>query len=135
MKLDIGNGKILGTKKVSQNGQISGFTDYAGEEVLVILPDGEPDVQLDTRDYLRELQAASNEHMKVAFSQYQELKQNFEGPDQATREFMENYTPRSFSNLYEKVQSFVADQVEETEKKVKEALDAEREAERQKKES
>lgn len=126
MKLDIGNGKILGTKTVSQNGQISGFTDYAGEEVLVILPDGEPDVQLDTRDYLRELQNASNEHMKVAFSQYKELKSKFEGPEQATREFMENYTPRSFSNLYEKVQSFVADQVEETEAKVEEALEAER---------
>ena len=27
MKLDIGNGKVLGTKRVSPNGQISGFTD------------------------------------------------------------------------------------------------------------
>lgn len=123
MKLDIGNGKILGTKTVSQNGQVSGFTEYAGEEVLVILPDGEPDVRLDTQDYLRELQAASNEHMKVAFDEYKELKRKFEGPEQATTEFMEEHTPRSFQNLYGQVRSFVADQVDATERKVEEALE------------
>ncbi len=123
MKLDIGNGKILGTKTVSQNGQVSGFTEYAGQEVLVILPDGEPDVKLDTRDYLRELQNAANEQMKLAFEEYKGLRKRFEGPEQATREFMEENAPRSFQDLYGKVQSFAREQLEEAERKVEGALD------------
>lgn len=122
MKLDIGNGKILGTKKVSQNGQISGFTEYAGQEVLVILPDGEPDVRLDTGDYLRELQNAANEQMKLAFEEYKGLRKRFEGPEQATREFMEENAPRSFQDLYGKVQRFAKGQLDEAERKVEGAL-------------
>ena len=58
MKIDIGaDGKILGTKRVSANGQISGFTEYAGAEVLVILPGGElPIVRRDARDVLDEME-------------------------------------------------------------------------------
>jgi hypothetical protein len=39
MKIDIGmEGKILGTKRVSPNGQVSGLSEYAGEEVLIVYP-------------------------------------------------------------------------------------------------
>lgn len=122
MKIDIGNGKILGTKKVSQNGQISGFTEYAGREVLVVLPEGEPTVRLDTKEYVREMQAAANEHMKLAFEQYRELKKKFATPEKATREFMDKYAPNSFKGLFEKVDEWAKDQVGKAEGKVERAL-------------
>ncbi|HWG92040.1 MAG TPA: hypothetical protein VNZ52_14420 [Candidatus Thermoplasmatota archaeon] len=123
MKIDIGNGKILGTKRVSQNGQISGFTEYAGREVLVVLPEGEPTVKLDAKEYVRELQVATNEQMKVAFEQYKELKKKFDTPDRATKEFMTKHAPKNFQGLYEKVDSWVKEQVGKAETKIEARLD------------
>ncbi len=122
MKIDIGNGKILGTKRVSPNGQISGFTEFAGQDVLVVLPGGEPDVKLDAKDVLREVQTAANEHMKVAFHQYKGLKRRFETPERATKEFMANHAPKSFAGLYDKVENWVSDQVDRVEQKVEDKL-------------
>ncbi|HVL47269.1 MAG TPA: hypothetical protein VM889_01790 [Candidatus Thermoplasmatota archaeon] len=122
MKIDIGNGKILGTKKVSANGQISGFTEYAGREVLVVLPDGEPQVRLDAREYAKELQTAAHEHMKLAFIQYKDLKKRFETPDRATKEFMSKHAPETFQGLYEKVDSFVKSNLGKAEARVEKAL-------------
>lgn len=122
MKIDIGNGKILGTKKVSQNGQISGFTEFAGREVLVVLPEGEPTVRLDAKEYVREIQAATNEHMKLAFEQYRELKKKFATPEKATREFMEKHAPQSFKGLYDQVNVWAKDQIGRAEGKVEGAL-------------
>ena len=50
MKIDIGNGKVLGTKRVSSNGQISGFTEFACQDVLVVLPGNASDVKLGAMD-------------------------------------------------------------------------------------
>ena len=122
MKIDIGNGKVLGTKRVSPNGQISGFTEYAGQEVLVILPGGETDVKLTPRDLVREIQVATNEHMKVAFHQYKDLKRRFETPERATKEFLGKHAPRSFQGLYENVEHWVKEQVDKAEEKVEIAL-------------
>ncbi len=122
MKIDIGNGKILGTKRVSANGQISGFTEYAGREVLVVLPEGEPTVRLDAKEYVRELQAATNEHMRLAFGQYKELKKRFETPERATKEFMEKRAPKSFQGLYAKVDAWAKEQITKAETKVERAL-------------
>lgn len=123
VKIDIGKGKILGTKRVSANGQVSGFTEFAGQEVLVILPDGEPEVSLTTRDYVDEMQVAANEHMKLAFKQYKQLKTRFETPERATLAFLDKYAPRSFAGLVEKVDQWVKEQVTVTEKRIEKALD------------
>lgn len=128
MKIDIGNGKILGTKRVSQNGQISGFTEYSGREVLVVLPEGEPNVRLDAREYVGEIQTAANEHMKLAFEKYKELKRNFETPEKATREFMDEKAPKSFKGLYDKIESFVKENVGRAEANIERALNKEEEA-------
>lgn len=122
MKIDIGSGKILGTKRVSANGQISGFTEYAGREVVVVLPEGEPSVQLDAKEYVRELQTATNEHMKLAFEQYKELKRKFDTPQEATRDFMTRYAPKTFQGLYEKVEAWTKETVGKAEQKVEKAL-------------
>ncbi|MHB8584371.1 MAG: hypothetical protein ACYDDF_00830 [Thermoplasmatota archaeon] len=123
MKIDIGNGKILGTKKVSANGQISGFTEFSGREVLVVLPEGEPSVRLDAKEYMREMQTATLEHMKLAFEQYKDLKKKFNTPEKATREFMEKYAPQTFKGLFEQVDEWAKDQVGKAEQKVERALD------------
>ena len=130
MKIDIGNGKVLGTKRVSPNGQISGFTEYAGQEVLVVLPGGETDVKLTPRDLLKEIQVATNEHMKVAFHQYKDLKRRFETPEKASKEFLARHAPKSFQGLYEKVEHWVVEQVDKAEEKVELALSDERQATR-----
>ena len=124
MKIDIGNGKVLGTKRVSPNGQISGFTEFAGREVLVILPEeeGEVDVRLSARDVVKEIQVATNEHMKIAFHQYKDLRRRFETPEQATKEFLARKAPRSFQGLFEKVETFVKEQLDKAEEKVEERL-------------
>ena len=134
MKIDIGNGKILGTKRVSANGQISGFTEFAGREVLVVLPEGEPTVKLDAKEYVREMQTATNEHMKLAFVQYKELKRRFETPERATKEFLEKHAPKSFNGLYAKVDMWAKDQIQRAETKVERALKIEGRPSEEKKE-
>ncbi|HET6403489.1 MAG TPA: hypothetical protein VFH78_02485 [Candidatus Thermoplasmatota archaeon] len=118
MKIDIGNGKVLGTKRVSPNGQISGFTEYAGQEVLVVLPGSDTDVKLGAKDLVREVQIATNEHMKVAFHQYKELKQRFETPERATKEFLQKHAPKNFQGLFEQVEGWVKEQVDKAEEKI-----------------
>lgn len=122
MKIDIGNGKVLGTKRVSPNGQISGFTEFAGQEVLVILPGTDTDVKLTPKDLAKEIQVATTEHMKVAFHQYKELKTRFETPERATKEFLGRHAPKSFQGLYENVEHWVKEQVDRVEERVEVAL-------------
>lgn len=122
MKLDIGRGKILGTKTVSSNGQISGFTEYAGREVLVVLPDEDTEVQADPREVVEEIKLATQQHMKVAFREYEQLKQRFQGPGEATRQFLDANAPRSFSGLYETIERWVGEQASDAEDRVRRAL-------------
>jgi hypothetical protein len=123
VRIDIGNGKVLGTKRVSPNGQISGFTEYAGREVLVVLPGEDVDVRLSPKDVLKEVQVAANEHMKVAFHQYKDLKRRFATPENATKAFMAKYAPESFQGLYEKVETWAKEQLDRVEERVGERLD------------
>lgn len=123
MKIDIGNGKILGTKEVSSNGQISGFTEYAGREVLIVLPEDDTEVQPDAREMVEEIKLATQEHMKVAFDEYEQAKDRFQGPSEATRRFLDEHTPRTFQGLYERVESWVQDQTREAEDRVKDAIE------------
>lgn len=123
MRIDIGNGKVLGTKRVSPNGQVSGFTEYAGREVLVVLPGDDVDVRLSASDLIKEVQAATTEHMKVAFHKYKDLKRRFDSPENATRAFMAKYAPETFQGLYDNVERWAKDQLERVEEKVETRLE------------
>lgn len=125
MKIDIGNGKILGTKEVSSNGQISGFTEYAGREVLVVLPEDDTSVEPDAREVLEEIKHATQEHMRVAFEEYEEAKKRFQGPQEAARSFLEDNAPRSFKGLYGRIETWLEDQATSAEDRVKDAIEYE----------
>lgn len=125
MKIDIGRGKILGTKRVSPNGQISGFTEYAGREVLVVLPEGEATTQPDARDLVDEIKAATQQQMRVAFHEYEDLKERFQGPSEATKAFLETNAPATFQGLYGRIERWVAQQSTSAEDRVKQAIDLE----------
>lgn len=123
MKIDIGKGKILGTKEVSPNGQISGFTEYAGREVLVVLPEDDTNIEADPREVMEELKVATQQHMKIAFEEYEQLKDRFQGPGEATRRFMDENAPRSFQGLYGRIERWLQDQATTAEDRVKEAIE------------
>jgi hypothetical protein len=124
MKIDIGaEGKILGTKRVSPNGQVSGLSEYAGEEVLIIYPGPrEPRIRMQAGDYVHEVEKAVGNQMKVAFQQYKALKSKYKDEAAATREFIRAKSPQSFQGLIESVDSWVATQVGKAEKKVAQKL-------------
>ena len=120
MKIDIGSeGKILGTKKVSPNGQVSGLSEYAGEEVLVIYPGArEPRIHLEAKDYLHEVEKAVNNQMKGAFRQYRALKAKYHDEAAATADFIRAKSPQNFQGLIDNVDAWVQQQVNKAEKSV-----------------
>ncbi len=125
MKIDIGNGKILGTKEVSPNGQVSGFTEYAGREVLVILPEEDTSLEPDAREVIEEIKHATREHMRIAFEEYEEAKESFQGPSDAARAFLDDHAPRSFKGLYGRIETWLQDQATHAEDRVKDAIEYE----------
>ncbi|MEA3190469.1 MAG: hypothetical protein QOD77_1051 [Thermoplasmata archaeon] len=120
MKIDIGSeGKILGTKRVSPNGQVSGLSEYAGEEVLVIYPGPrEPRIRKDPEDYLHELEAAVGQQMKGAFRQYKILKAKYKDEAAATADFIRAKSPKQWEGLIDNVDDWVKGQVAKAEKSV-----------------
>lgn len=128
MKIDIGSGgKILGTKRVSNNGQVSGFTEYAGREVLVILPGDEtPVVRKDAKDILHEVETVVEEQMQLAFREYKNLRKKFETPENAARSFLERTTPKRLQGLLEKTDVWIKEQANAVEKGVRDRIDKSR---------
>ncbi len=124
MKIDIGSeGKILGTKKVSPNGQVSGLSEYAGKEVLVIFPgDREPRVHLEARDYVHEVEKAVHNQMKGAFRQYKALKGKYKDEAAATADYIRAKSPQNFQGLIDNVDAWVQQQVSKAEKSVAKRL-------------
>ena len=117
MKIEFESGaKIVGTKRVSAKGQVSGLTEFAGKEVMIVLvPDEGPAVKT-TMEYLyHELHKAAEEHMKVAFKNSQELREVFGSPEAAVKQFLEKHTPESVqkmrSDMDKWVQNFTKDVV------------------------
>jgi hypothetical protein len=131
MKIDIGSeGKILGTKRVSPNGQVSGLSEYAGEEVLIVYPGPrEPRVRLEAKDYLKEMERAVQLQMRNAFVQYKGLKGKYKDETEAARAFIRAKSPKSFHNLVATVDDWVETQVKKAEKKVAEKLGGDEEHE------
>ena len=124
LKIDIGpEGKILGTKRVSANGQISGFTEYAGAEVLVVLPGGsQPIVRRDARDVLDEMEKLVEERMKLAFQEYKNLRRRFPTPREAARSFMESTQAKNLKGLVDKTDLWLRQQVNSLEARVEQSL-------------
>jgi hypothetical protein len=120
MKIDIGSeGKILGTKRVSPNGQVSGLSEYAGEEVLVVYPGPrEPRIRKDPEDYVNELEQAVNGQMRMAFRQYKVLKARYKDEAAATADFIRAKSPKSWEGLIDNVDDWVKAQVARAEKAV-----------------
>ncbi len=120
MKIDIGTeGKILGTKRVSPNGQVSGLSEYAGEEVLIVYPGPrEPRIRMEAKDYVHEVETAVQNQMKAAFHQYQGLKGRYKDERDAARAFLKARSPKTFQGLVESVDRWVTDQVRAAEDKV-----------------
>ncbi len=129
MKIDIGTeGKILGTKRVSPNGQVSGLSEYAGEEVLIVYPGPtEPRIKMETKDYVHEVEKAVHNQMKSAFANYQALKEKYADEGEAAREFIKAKSPKQFKGLVETVDSWVASQVDKAEGAVAKRLSDEAE--------
>ncbi len=109
MKIELEAGaKILGTKKVSGNGQVSGLTEYAGKEVMVILiPKSGKGVKPSPEYVISELEAALNEHMKLAFKQYKKLEEMYGSPEDATRQFIKKMTPKQSHALIDDVDKWL----------------------------
>lgn len=134
MNIDIGtDGKILGTKRVSANGQVSGFTEYAGRDVLVILPGGEtPVVRRDARDLLTEADALVRERMKLAFREYKDFKRRFESPEKAAESFLRNVAPKSVQGLVDRADRWIKDQLAQVEARVERTLRLQEDSKRRK---
>jgi hypothetical protein len=116
MRLEIGpGGKIIGTKRVSPNGQVSGLSDLAGREVLIVLledastaggvPVGGPAGWGD----------AVNEQMRRAFEQYQSLQDLYSTPWEATRAFLQSVFPWApLPSLTDQVNRWIEHQVSQS---------------------
>ncbi len=124
MKIDIGTeGKILGTKRVSPNGQVSGLSEYAGEEVLIVYPGPtEPRIKMETKDYVHEVEKAVHNQMKTAFRQYQALKEKYKDEGEAARAFIQAKSPKQFKGLVETIDGWVGSQLGKAEQAVAEKL-------------
>ena len=110
MRLELDkDSRILGTKKSSPKGQISGLTKYAGEEVLVILlgGGGTTAVRAGPEEIVSELQRSMNEHMGLLFKQYERLRETFNTPAEATKQFLKVTRPKVAGNLFEQMDTWV----------------------------
>ncbi len=101
MKIEFEPGaKIVGTKRVSAKGQVSGLTEFAGKDVMIILVPKEGPAIKPTHEYLyHELQKAAEEHMKIAFKNTQNLSKIFGTPDAAVKQYFEKYTPDTVQEM------------------------------------
>jgi uncharacterized protein YeaO (DUF488 family) len=110
MKIELEPGaKIVGTKRVSAKGQVSGLTEYAGKEVMVILlPKEGPGIKTNVEYLYHELQKAAEEHMELAFKQSKSLREVFGTPKAAVQMFFDRYTPESVKKLQSDMDSWLA---------------------------
>ena len=101
MKIEFEPGaKIVGTKRVSAKGQVSGLTEFAGKEVMIILVPKTGKTVKPTMEYFyHELHSAAEEHMKLAFKRSNKLRDVFGTPEKAVKQFFEKYTPQSVQTM------------------------------------
>jgi hypothetical protein len=112
MQLEIGpDGKIIGTRRVSPNGQVSGLTEYSGREVLVILPDRSTPGAASPWSSEEEVTRLVNAQIRRAYEQYRILQETYTTPWEATRSFMEAVFGGKSPDLIAEVDRWVKSQV------------------------
>lgn len=115
VRIDLGHGgKIIGTKRVSPNGQVSGLREFAGREILVVLP-GMPGAPT-PEDVVADMRKTVEDQMAVAFQQYENLRSTYGTPEQAAQTFLQGASlfPNPF--LGDLVQKWVQSQAGDTTK-------------------
>jgi hypothetical protein len=102
LRIDIGpGGKIVGTKRVSPNGQVSGLREYAGKEVLIVIP-GESGSGFYPEDSsFSEFQKLALNQMQMAFDQNKWLRDKFSNPYDAMQEFVKTVAPPNMKSFME----------------------------------
>jgi hypothetical protein len=112
MQLEIGpDGKIIGTRRVSPNGQVSGLTEYSGREVLVILPGRSATGAAHPWFSEEEVTRLVNEQIRRAYDQYRILQDTYSTPWEATRSFMEAVFGGRSPDLLAEVDRWIKSQV------------------------
>ncbi|MDE1821358.1 MAG: hypothetical protein KGJ23_13255 [Euryarchaeota archaeon] len=112
MRLDIGSdGKIIGTRRVSPNGQVSGLSEFAGREVLVILPGSSDAPSSATWGTPEGLTQLVSEQIRQAYQRYQALQEMYATPWEATRSFMQSVLGGQPPDLLAEVDRWVKAQV------------------------
>jgi hypothetical protein len=115
MRLEIGpDGKIIGTRRVSPNGQVSGLTEYAGREVLVILPGSSNPEGTAAWGSPEAVAQAVEEQMRQAYQRYELLQKIYATPWEATRSFVRNAFGQSMPDLATEVDRWVKEQLRNT---------------------
>ena len=131
MKIEFESGaKIVGTKRVSAKGQVSGLTEYAGKEVMVILIPKEGKAIKPTKELMyHELQKAAEEHMELAFKNYKKLQDIFGTPEAAVKQFYDKYTPDQVKSMQEAMDKWLENfKVDLVKGKVEELVNAQMKA-------
>jgi hypothetical protein len=112
MRLDIGqDGKIIGTRRVSPNGQVSGLSEFAGREVLVILPgntEGASSPPWGTPEGMTQL---VSEQIREAYQRYRTLQEMYATPWEATRSFLQSAFGAQVPDVLAQVDRWVKSQV------------------------
>lgn len=90
MRIELGNGgKIIGTRKVSPNGQVSGLREFAGQEILIVLPgEGESANGANSIPYFKGLEDLIKEQVDRAIEQYVALQKAYTAPLEVANEFL-----------------------------------------------
>lgn len=113
MRIEIGpRGKIIGTRRVSPNGQVSGLSEYAGQEVLVILPGGSESEAAPGWGSPEAVAQVVEGQVRQAYQQYELLRELYATPWEATRSFMRSAFPGSWPDLAVEVDRWVKDQLQ-----------------------
>ncbi len=112
MKLEIGpDGKIIGTRRVSPNGQVSGLTEFSGREVLVILPGAGSTDSSSPWGSPEAIAQAVEEQVRQAYQRYELLQKLYATPWEATRSFVRSAFGGSAPDLVAEVDRWVKDQL------------------------
>ncbi len=112
MRLEIGpDGKIIGTRRVSPNGQVSGLSEFAGREVLVILPGSSDASSAPAWGSPEAVAQLVEEQMRDAYRRYELLQELYATPWEATRSFVQSTLGGRRPDLAADVDRWIQDQL------------------------
>jgi len=113
MRIDIGpDGKIIGSRRVSPNGQVSGLSEFSGREVLVILPGTSESNYGSPWPSGDEVTRMVSDQIRQAYERYGALQEAYATPWEATRSFMERAYGGLVPNLMAEVERWIQSQVD-----------------------